>query len=95
MDVVVVNTTRTNEPAGWWKANNEHAANCDYLIEENHGEISHIYTFSRTSGKDNNNRFSFLNLIEVEDSIIIERIKKNINVKRKRGEGNPVRYFTI
>lgn len=95
MKVVVVNTTKTGEPAGWWHGDNKHAAKCSYLVEENHGEIIHVYTFSGTSEKDKNDRFSFLNLVEVTDSMIVDRIRNDVDVSRKRGEEAPVRYFDL
>lgn len=95
MEVVVVNTTKTNKPSGWWRADNKRAAKCDYLLEENHREIINIYTFSEVSEKNKDNRFSFKNLVKVTDSIIVDRLKKDVKISRKRGESNPVRYFTV
>lgn len=95
MKLVIVNTTNTNQPAGWWPGDNKKAAKCNYLVEENHGKIIHIYTFSGTSEKDKNNRFSFLNLSEVKDSIIVDRIKSDVDVSRVQGEQASLRYCDI
>lgn len=95
MEVVIVNTTNTGDPAGWWYGDDEHAESCDYLVEENNGKIVKVYTFSRTSEKDKNGRFSFLNLVEVKSSIIVDRIKKDVDVSRKRGEQKSIRYCTL
>lgn len=38
---------------------------------------------SRTSEKDKNRRFSFLNLVKVKNSIIVDRIKKIFSVEIK------------
>lgn len=38
---------------------------------------------SGTTEKDKNGRFGFLNLAEVESSIIVDRIKKNFSVEIK------------
>ena len=95
MEVVIVNTTDSGDPAGWWPGDNKHAAKCDYLAEENHGKIINVYTFSRTSEKDKNGRFSFLNLVEVKSSIIVDRIKKDVDVSRKQGEQKSIRYCTL
>lgn len=95
MEVVIVNTTNTGDPAGWWPGSNKHAESCDYLVEENNGKIVNVYTFSGTSEKDKNGRFSFLNLVEVKSSIIVDRIKKDVDVSRKQGEQKSIRYCTL
>ena len=83
MEVVIVNTTDSGDPAGWWYGDDKHAESCDYLVEENNGKIINVYTFSGTSEKDKNGRFSFLNLVEVKSSIIVDRIKKIFSVEIK------------
>lgn len=95
MEVVIVNTTDSGDPAGWWPGSNKHAESCNYLVEENNGKIVNVYTFSGTSEKDKNGRFSFLNLVKVKSSIIVDRIKKDVDVSRKQGEQKSIRYCTL
>ena len=38
---------------------------------------------SGTSEKEKNRRFSFLNLVRIKNSIIVDRIKKNLSVEIK------------
>lgn len=95
MKTVIVNTSHSNAPAGCWTGNPEHAKECDYLIEENNGEIKAIYEFSGVSDKDKDGKFNFKGLKEVTDSVVIGSIKSKVDISRKRGEQQSLRYKEI
>lgn len=46
MEVVSVNTSKTGNPAGLWKANPNHLKNCNYVIEVQKNRIVNVYEFT-------------------------------------------------
>lgn len=95
MKIVIVNTTHSNAPAGCWAGNPENAEECDYLVEENNGEIKTIYEFSGVSDKNKDGRFNFKGLKEVTDPVVIGALKSRVDISRKKGEQQPLRYKEI
>ena len=95
MKIAVVNTTHSNAPAGCWTGNPENAKDCDYLVEENNCEIKAIYEFSGVSDKDKDGKFNFKGLKEVTDPVVTGSIKSKVDISRKKGEQQPLRYKEI
>lgn len=95
MKIVIVNTNKTGDPTGWWHGKTEIVRKCDYLVEEQNGEIKGVYEFSGISTKTKDNKFSFKGLKEVTAPIVIEEMRNKIDVSRKQGEQNSLRYCEI
>lgn len=95
MKIAVVNTSHSNAPAGCWTGNPENAKECDYIVEENNGEIKTIYEFSGVSDRDKDGKFNFKGLKEVTDPVVIGSIKSKVDISRKKGEQQSLRYKEI
>lgn len=95
MKIISVSTNIWKSPVGWWRAVPEKVKECDYVVEERKGKLLAVYTFEGVSKKDKENRISFKGLRKVEDSMIVDRMKERIDLSRKPGERNSVRYHEI
>ena len=95
MEVVIVCTSNTGVPEGYWKASPNHARAVDYVVEERNGKIHAVYEFSNVSNRNADGRFSFDGLKDVTNTAIGQKIKNNLDVSRSQGESQPVRYASI
>lgn len=95
MKIISVSTNIWKSPVGWWKAVPGRVKECDYVVEERKCKILAVYTFDGVSKKDKDSRIAFKGLKKVEDSIIVDRITERLDLSRKRGERNSVRYFEL
>lgn len=94
MKVVAVLTNHTGDPAGWWYGDPDHARMCDYLVEEVNQQVENVYSFSGVTDRDAQGRFAFLGLSSV-NPIILNRIRNDLDLSRKTGNAQVVRYFDL
>ena len=95
MEVVSVNTSKTGNPAGLWKANPNHLKNCNYVIEVQKNRIVNVYEFTDVTKPAEDGWVAFLGMKKVTDGAVIERMNNAVNVSTKQGAANPVKYHKI
>lgn len=89
-EVVVVNVNNTNQPNGYWKMSKSRAEKSGVLVTEEHGKVKRVYTFKSVK-KYPSGRVTFRGFKRVRDPEVISKYA-NVDVSRKKGEANPVRY---
>ena len=91
-EIIVVATPHSGNPNGSWKAKLSRMANCKYVVQEEHGQVKEVFKLvggvHRT--RKDKRRIDFDNLISA--SPYIQRKYQHMDVSRKKGESNPVRY---
>ena len=92
MTVASVNTKRTGNPAGNWKADRERLEKCDYVVDTTSEKV---YSFDKVSQPDSNGRVNFIGLKEERDPQVVNQIKNSVDINRARGDQNPVHYHKI
>ena len=89
-EVAVVNVNNTNQPNADWKGNPERLSNAKYIITEKNRKVKTVYENEGVT-QHKNGRTSFNQLKKAPQEV--QEKYKNLDVSRKRGESNPVRYF--
>ena len=89
-EVVVVNVKNSNQPNGCWKISETRANKSGVLVSEENEEVKRVYTFSSVK-KHSDGRVSFRDFKRVTDPKELRKYS-DLDLSRKRGEANPVRY---
>lgn len=91
VDVVVVNVNHTHNGQKSWKADAERFSKAKLIVTEEHGQVKAVYTFSSVKEKDGGR----VNPRDYKraSTEVYKQIKAGLNVSRKKGEANPVRYM--
>ena len=87
--VVVLNVNHTGNGNASWKASPEKIRNVKYIVTEKNGKVYGVYT-AEDIKVNSSGRVNFKNFRRAPTKIYYRL--KNMDVSRKRGEANPVRY---
>lgn len=90
--VVVLNVNHTSNGNASWKASPKKIRNAKYIVTEKNGKVHGVYTAEDIKVKPSG-RVNFKNFRRAPTEVY-NRLK-NMDVSRKRGEANPVRYKEV
>ncbi len=89
-EIFAVNTSKSGQPNGCWRANSERVKNCNYVVSEEGGKVKAVYTFDGVK-KHPDGRIGFKGLRRAAPRIQNKYVNREI--PKKKGCANPVRYL--